>query len=158
LTEAHAISNGAKTLVAVIDSGIDRNHPEISNAVKDGFDASGAKGDRAVHGTEVAGIIAAHADLTGVAPQAGILAVRAFGGSDGEAATHGTTYDILAGIEWSELHGARIVNMSFAGPPDPDLSRELADGARRGVIFVAPVGNEGRQNRSTRPPMKMSLR
>jgi hypothetical protein len=34
LTEAHAISNGTKTLVAVIDSGIDRNHPEISNAVK----------------------------------------------------------------------------------------------------------------------------
>jgi subtilisin family serine protease len=151
LTEAHAISNGAKTLVAVIDSGTDRNHPEISNAVKDGFDAGGATGDPAVHGTAVAGIIAAHADLTGVAPQASILAVRAFGGSDGKAATHGTTYDILAGIEWSELHGARIVNMSFAGPPDPDLSRELADGARRGVIFVAPVGNEGRSAKPLYP-------
>jgi subtilisin family serine protease len=143
LTEAHTISNGAKTLVAVIDSGIDLNHPEISNAVKDGFDADGAKGKPAVHGTAVAGIIAAHAELTGVAPQARILAVRAFDGADGTAAARGTTYDIRAGIEWSELHGARIVNMSFAGPEDQGLSRELADGASRGVVFIAPVGNEG---------------
>ncbi|MGH6853047.1 MAG: S8 family peptidase, partial [Methylocella sp.] len=151
LNEAHVISNGAKTLVAVIDSGIDRNHPELSNSVKDGFDAVGAKGKPAVHGTAIAGIIAAHAELTGVAPQARILAVRAFGGNDPKAAARGTTYDILAGIEWSELHGARIVNMSFAGPPDPDLSRELADGARRGVIFIAPVGNEGKAEKPLYP-------
>ncbi len=151
LTEAHAISNGVKTLVAVIDSGIDRNHPELSNAVKDGFDAGGVKGEPAVHGTAVAGIIAAHTELTGVAPQARILAVRAFGGTDAKVATRGTTYDILPGIEWSELHGARIVNMSFAGPPDPALSRELADGAHRGVIFIAAVGNEGRSAKPLYP-------
>ncbi|HEY8032749.1 MAG TPA: S8 family serine peptidase [Methylocella sp.] len=144
LTEAHAISNGAKTLVAVIDSGIDRNHPELLNAVKDGFDPGGAKAVPALHGTAVAGIIAAHAELTGVAPQARILAVQAFGSADPKVAGHGTTYDILPGIEWSELHGARVVNMSFTGPRDPALAREIADGARRGVIFVAAVGNEGR--------------
>ncbi len=143
LNEAHAISNGAKTLVAVIDSGIDKNHPEISNAVKDDFEADGTNGKPAVHGTAVAGIIAAHAELTGVAPQARILAVRAFDGADATITARGTTYDIRAGIEWSELHGARIVNMSFAGPQDPGLSRELADGASRGVVFIAPVGNEG---------------
>lgn len=143
LTEAHAISNGLKTLVAIIDSGIDRKHPELSNAVKDSFDVGGVKGEPAVHGTAVAGIVAAHDELTGVAPQARILAVRAFGGADARVPMRGTTYDILPGIEWSEQHGARIVNMSFAGPPDPALSRELADGARRGVIFIAAVGNEG---------------
>ncbi len=131
--------------------GIDRNHSELSNTVKDVFDAGGAKGELAVHGTAVAGIIAAHAELTGVAPQARILAVRAFGGTDAKAAARGTTYDILAGIEWAELHGARIVNMSFAGPPDPGLSRELADGARRGVIFIAPVGNEGQSAKPLYP-------
>ena len=148
LTEAHAISNGAKALVAVIDSGVDRNHPEISNAVVDGFDPVGPKEEPALHGTAVAGIIAAHAELDGVAPQARILAFRAFGGTDAKVTTRGTTYDILAGIEWSDQHGARIVNMSFAGPPDPALSRELAAGARRGIIFIAAVGNEGR---STKP-------
>ena len=143
LTEAHAISNGAKTLVAVIDSGVDRNHPEISNAIKESFDADGAKGDPALHGTAVAGIIAADAELTGVAPQARLLVVRAFAATGSTAAARGTTYDIRLGIEWSELHGARVVNMSFAGPPDPAMSRELADGARRGVVFIASVGNEG---------------
>jgi subtilisin family serine protease len=151
LTEAHAISNGAKTLVAVIDSGIDRNHPEIATAVKDSFDAGGVNGEPAVHGTAVAGIIAAHAELTGIAPQAHILAVRAFSSTDANTAARGTTYNIRAGIEWAELHDARIVNMSFAGPQDPALSRELADGARRGVIFVAPVGNEGNSAKSLYP-------
>jgi subtilisin family serine protease len=74
-----AISNGTKTLVALIDSGIDRNHPEISNAVKEGFDADGAKAEPAVHGTAIAGIIAAHAELTGVAPRARILASKPSG-------------------------------------------------------------------------------
>jgi subtilisin family serine protease len=151
LTEAHTISNGAKTLVAVIDSGIDRNHPELLNVVKDSFDAGGVMGEPAVHGTAVAGIIAAHDELMGVAPQARILAVRTFNGTDAKVAMHGTTYDILPGIEWSVQHGARIVNMSFAGPPDPALSRELADGTRRGVIFIAAVGNEGRSAKPLYP-------
>jgi subtilisin family serine protease len=55
----------------------------------------------------------------------------------------GMTSDILAGIEWSKERGARVVNMSFAGPANPLLSRELAGGARQGLVFIAPVGNEG---------------
>jgi subtilisin family serine protease len=104
-----------------------------------------------VHGTAVAGIIAAHAELMGVAPQTRILAVRAFGGTDAKAPARGTTYDIRAGIERSELHGARIVNMSFAGPPDPAPARELADGAHRGVVFIAAAGNEGREAKPLYP-------
>jgi subtilisin family serine protease len=151
LAEAHAISNGAKTLVAVIDSGIDQTHPEISNTVKESFDADGTNGQPAVHGTAVAGIIAAHAELTGIAPQARVLAVRAFSPADAKSAARGTTYDIRTGIEWSEQHGARIVNMSFAGPQDAAMSRELADGARRGIIFIAPVGNEGNAAKALYP-------
>lgn len=143
LTQAHAISNGAKTPVAVIDSGIDRDQPEISGAVKEYSGAPGLDGPPAVHGTAVAGIIAAHAALVGVAPQAHILAFRAFGARDPSATARGMTSDILAGIEWSKEHGARVVNMSFAGPADPLLSRELAGGARAGLVFIAPVGNEG---------------
>ncbi|MGH6857021.1 MAG: S8 family peptidase [Methylocella sp.] len=154
LTEAHTISNGEKALVAVIDSGIDSTHPEISGAITESYDAiNGGKGEKAargtevagfVHGTEVAGIIASHVALTGVAPQTHILAVRAFKGG-GKVAVVGETFDILAGIEWAVVkHNARIVNMSFGGPPDPLLSRELAGGAHRGVIVVAAVGNEGK--------------
>ncbi|MGH6835063.1 MAG: S8 family peptidase [Methylocella sp.] len=161
LPEAHAISNGEKTLVAVIDSGIDSTHPEISGAITGSYDAiDGGNGkqtlpgnlaDGPVHGTEVAGIIASHAALTGVAPQAHLLAVRAFAKGGGRTAVLGTTFDILAGTEWAVKHKAQVVNMSFAGPPDPDLSRELAEGARRRVIFVAAVGNEGKAAKPSYP-------
>jgi subtilisin family serine protease len=60
------------------------------------------------------------------------------------AAVRGTTFDILFGIEWAVKNKAQVVNMSFAGPPDPDLSRELAEGSRRSVIFIAAIGNEGK--------------
>jgi hypothetical protein len=89
LTEAHTVSTGANTLVAVIDSGIDRNHPEILGAVKEYSSAPGIDGPPAVHGTAVAGIIAAHAALVGVAPQARMLAFRAFAARDSNGAAHG---------------------------------------------------------------------
>jgi hypothetical protein len=161
LPEAHRISNGVKTLVAVIDSGIDSKQPEIADTITESFDAiDGGNGGKAapgssaagmVHGTEVAGIIASHAELTGVAPQAHLLAVRAFAKGGGRTAVAGTTYDILAGTEWAVKHKARVVNMSFAGPRDPDLSRELAEGSRRSVIFIAAVGNEGKAAKPSYP-------
>ncbi len=161
LPEAHRISNGEKTLIAVIDSGIDSTHPEIAGTITESFDAiGGGNGEKAIpgnsadgiiHGTEVAGIIASHAALTGVAPQAHLLAVRAFAKGGDRTAVLGTTYDILAGLEWAVKHKAQVVNMSFAGPPDPDLSRELAEGSRRSVIFIAAVGNEGKAAKSSYP-------
>jgi subtilisin family serine protease len=161
LPEAHRISNGVKTLAAVIDSGIDSKQPEIADTITESFDAiDGGNGEKTtpgssaagmVHGTEVAGIIASHADLTGAAPQAHILAVRAFAKGGGRTAVLGTTYDILAGTEWAVKHKARVVNMSFAGPRDPDLSREVAEGTRRSVIFVAAVGNEGKAAKPSYP-------
>jgi Subtilase family len=96
-----------------------------------------------VHGTEVAGIIASNDKLTGVAPHAHILSVRAFGRTGRRAPTSGTTFDILDGIEWAVKHQARVVNMSFAGPADPDLQREVSAGTNRRVVFIAAVGNEG---------------
>lgn len=150
LAEAHMISNGEKTLVAVIDSGIDWTHPEISGAVARGFNAIGGDWEKAQHGTEIAGIIASHADLTGVAPQARLLAVRAFK-AGGKVAVAGETFDILAGIEWAVKNKAQVINMSFAGPPDPDLSREVAEGSRRRVIFIAAVGNEGKATKPSYP-------
>ncbi|MGH6841623.1 MAG: S8 family peptidase, partial [Methylocella sp.] len=161
LPEAHKISNGGNTLVAVIDSGIDTTHPEISGAITESFDAvdagdgrkavPGSSADAMVHGTAVAGIIASHAALTGAAPKAHILGVRAFAKGGGRTAVLGTTYDILAGTEWAVKHKAQVINMSFAGPPDPDLARELAEGSRRRVIFIAAVGNEGRAAKPSYP-------
>jgi subtilisin family serine protease len=94
-----------------------------------------------MHGTGMAGAIAAHAKLVGVAPKVKLLAVRAFSG-DQESA-QGTTFNILKGLDWAASKNARIVNMSFAGPADSMLRDMLAKAHARGMILIAAVGNAG---------------
>jgi hypothetical protein len=143
IPEAHRVATGREVVVAVIDSGVDRSHPELSKAVSDGFDAVGGRASAHAHGTGIAGIIGASAQLTGVAPGARLLAVRAFTGEPGKPGAQGTTFHVLRAIDWAHQHAARVVNMSFAGPRDPLLSRTLRAGRDKGMVFVAAVGNEG---------------
>jgi subtilisin family serine protease len=113
LAEAHRLATGEKVLVAVIDSGIDTSHPEITNAVADRYDAVPA-GPPHVHGTGMAGAIVARSRMTGSASGARLLAIRAFSGD--EETAEATTVSILKSIDWAIGHGARVINMSFAGP------------------------------------------
>jgi subtilisin family serine protease len=94
-----------------------------------------------MHGTGMAGAIAAHTKLLGVAPKVKLLAVRAFSGDQDGA--QGTTFNILKGLDWAASKQARIVNMSFAGPPDPLLRDMLAKAHARGIVLIAAVGNAG---------------
>ena len=55
----------------------------------------------------------------------------------------GTTFNILKGLDWAASKNARIVNMSFAGPPDPMLRDMLAKAHARGIVLIAAVGNAG---------------
>jgi hypothetical protein len=141
LNEAHTLANGDKVLVAVIDSGIDLGHPELQGVVAGSYDALGKNEKPHRHGTAIAGAIAAHARLMGAAPAARLLAIRAFGstGIDAEA----TTTAILKGIEYATTRNARVINMSFAGPADPAMSRLLARAHDKGVVLVAASGNLG---------------
>lgn len=141
LPEAHTLAHGANVTVAVIDSGIDVRHPELANAIADSFDALGSKEGPHVHGTGVAGAIVAHARLMGSAPAARILAIRAFGTAPNGAES--TTFVLLKGLDYAAAHGARIINMSFAGPKDPLLERGIAAAAVRGILMVAASGNAG---------------
>jgi subtilisin family serine protease len=141
LNEAHKFATGDNVPIAVIDSGIDVSHPELAGAISEQFDALDSSEGPNNHGTAVAGIIAAHSQLVGAAPGAHILAVRAFGRIAEK--TEGTTYNILKGLDWAQSHGARIVNMSFAGPPDPLLQRTLQSAWQRGTILIAAAGNAG---------------
>jgi hypothetical protein len=147
LPQAHALAKGSKVLVAVIDSGIDVTHPDLAGDIAGTFDALGAGLKVHAHGTAIAGAIAAHGRLMGAAPAAQILAVRAFSGSDG--GDDGTTFAIMSGLDWAVAHGARIVNMSFAGPQDPGITRSLAAAHDKGVVLVAAAGNKGAKS----PPL-----
>jgi len=141
LTRAHELARGDRVLVAIIDSGIDVDHPELQGAIEDSFNPAGGDGSPHSHGTSIAGAIVAKSKLIGVAPNARILAVRAFDPT--AASAEGTTFSILKGLEWATGKGARVINMSFAGPQDPIMARLLAAASKRGIVLVAAAGNAG---------------
>ena len=137
LPEAHAMARGKRVVVAVIDTEIDKTHTELSGAITDSYDALGITAPMEAHGTGIAGTIAARAKLLGAAPAVSVLAIRAFSGGSG------TTMTIGKGVDYAVDHGARIINMSFAGPADPDLTRALEAAHTKGRILIAAVGNKG---------------
>ena len=141
LMEAHRITNGDDVLVAVIDSKIDTQHPDLAGVIAEEYDTLGTPAPAHMHGTGMAGAIASHAKLIGVAPKVKLLAIRAFGG-EGESA-QGTTFNILKSLDWAAGKNARIVNMSFAGPPDTMFRDMLAKAHARGMVLIAAVGNAG---------------
>ena len=141
LTAAHELTNGDDVPVAIIDSQIDAAQPELAGAIAASFDAVGGQSAPHPHGTAIAGAIAAHAKLIGVAPKVRLLAARVFSGNSERAQS--TTFNILKGIDWAAAQGARVINMSFAGPNDPMIRNMLNKAHERGIVLVAAVGNAG---------------
>lgn len=141
LPQAHTLAHGMNVTIAVIDSGIDASHPELVNTISDNFDALGSTEGAHVHGTGIAGAIAAHGRLMGSAPEARIIAIRAFGSAQGGAES--SSYVIIKSLNYAVLHGAQVINMSFAGPKDNLIERAIAATAARDVVLVAAAGNAG---------------
>ncbi|MBV9969573.1 MAG: S8 family serine peptidase, partial [Xanthobacteraceae bacterium] len=147
LVDAHRLASGNKVLVAIIDSEVDASHPDLAGAVTASFNAASAAEPAHSHGTGMAGAIAAHRNMLGTAPRVGLLTVRAFSATANSA--EGTTFNILKGLDWAADQGARVVNMSFAGPPDPRLRDALQKAYSRGMVLIAAAGNAG----PTSPPL-----
>jgi subtilisin family serine protease len=142
---------GSGVQVAVLDTGVDAQHPDLVGKVKEARDFSGSAtgpADHFGHGTHVAATIAgtgagAGGTRKGVAPKAELLVGKVL-------ADDGWGYDswIIAGMEWAAAEGAKVVNMSLGGEAtdglDP-LSQAVNDiTARTGTLFVVSAGNEGR--------------
>jgi subtilisin family serine protease len=150
LRDVHRWSVGKDVPVAVIDSQIDAAHPDLAGAFGEQFDAVG-KADKADnHGTGMTGAIVAHQRLLGVAPGARILAVHAFS-PDQQNSAQATTQHVLAGIDWAIEKGARIINMSFAGPYDPMLQLALKKAHDKGIVLIAAAGNAGPRSQPLYP-------
>ena len=147
LRQAHTIAKGDGVLVAVIDSGIDNRSPELTGSVVGTFDTLSTRMTPHKHGTAIASLIAAHGQLMGAAPDAKILAVRAFDPSGNGA--EGSTFNILKGLDWAALSRARVINMSFAGPNDPAIHRSIVAAHKIGIVLVAAAGNAGAKS----PPL-----
>jgi hypothetical protein len=142
LGEVHRVATGSNVLVAVIDSEIDLGHPDLAGAFVERFDAVGRPDRPHSHGTGMTGAIVAHRQLKGIAPAAKILAVHAFSPEAAES-PQATTQHILAGLEWAISKGARVINMSFAGPYDPMLQLAMKNAHDKGIVLIAAAGNLG---------------
>lgn len=153
LTRTWPHSTGAGVTVAVVDSGVDADHPQLQGKVlpgKDFFQGRDLPGnfDCVSHGTAVASIIAAKAKqgvgFRGVAPDAAILPVRI---TDRELSDNGrpTQVDpnaIAAGIRYAADQGARVINLSLSGYGDyTPIKDAVAYAQQRDVLLVAAVGN-----------------
>ncbi|MFN3745274.1 MAG: S8 family serine peptidase [Hyphomicrobiaceae bacterium] len=141
---AHELATGRGIKIAVIDSGIDQDHRDLQGAVGEAFDATGTKDAKPdVHGTAIAGIIRARGLVSGVAPDATLLAARAFFAVPRRDLPESTSFIVLRALDWSVQRGAQVINLSFSGARDPVIERALAAAARRNVILVAAAGNGG---------------
>lgn len=143
---AHALALGRGVRVAVIDSKIDAEHPDLAGVVVSSFDATGRTTQvNDGHGTAVAGIISSRGALKGVAPQAEIMAVRAFAALNSQQPIASSTFILLRAIEWAVTNGARVLNMSFVGPKDGAVQAIIEAAQKRNAIVVAAAGNGGSQ-------------
>src|SRR5262249_12337506 len=97
LVEAHRLACGSRVLIALIDSEVDAAHPDLAGAIAGSFEASADDERPHSHGTGMAGAIAAHRAMLGVAPQSALLTVRAF--SSRANTVEGTTFNILKGLD-----------------------------------------------------------
>jgi serine protease len=160
---AWSTATGRGVVVAVVDSGVDKDHPELRNKLVNGASwvdcgprvqtpctDSSAWDDKNGHGTHVAGIIAAPLDgvgVVGVAPDASIMPVRVL-----DAEGSGGSDDVAAGIRYAADHGADVINLSLGGLPvvsqlldatgldDFNAAVEYAIG--QGVLVAIAAGNE----------------
>ncbi|WP_037880967.1 type VII secretion-associated serine protease mycosin [Streptomyces sp. NRRL S-378] len=161
--EAWGTTRGDGVTVAVLDTGVDESHPDLSGQVLTGTDLIGmgaGPGDRAWarHGTAMASIIAGHGHgpsrsqgVLGIAPQARILPVRVIleEGDPGRAKARESKGGALAeGIRWAVDHGADVINLSLGDDSDSAHHEAGEDEAvqyalSKGVVVVASAGNGG---------------
>ncbi|MFM9370538.1 S8 family serine peptidase [Streptomyces sp. Da 82-17] len=152
LPAAWESEKGKDTVIAVVDSGADLDHPDLKGRLVDGHDFVDGDDeplDRNGHGTHVAGIAAAHTDngvgVAGGAPDAKIMPVRVLG-ADGS----GENANITKGIVWAADHGADVINLSLGEGPLMSnllkggiLNAAMQHAHAKGAVVVAAAGNDG---------------
>lgn len=143
-------SQGQDVLVAVVDTGVDYNHPDLQGRIVKGPDLANNDNDPMDdqgHGTHVAGTIAATANngtgIAGIAYNSKVLAIKVLG-RDGS----GDTSKIANGILKAAEMGAKVINLSLGGPQASSVLKSAVDKAnQQGALVVVASGNEN----TTRP-------
>jgi len=143
LADLHAIATGRNVRVAVIDSAIDARHPDLAGQFQSRRNFAPEHPDTPeLHGTGVAGIIAAVADnrvgIAGVAPDARLMALRACWQQE-TTATVCNTLSLAEALHFAIDHDAQVINLSLSGPPDLLLAGLIDAALARGIVVVSAV-------------------
>lgn len=139
-------STGKGIKVAVVDTGVDLNHPDLKDNLIEGYnsiDPDKPPRDDHYHGTHVAGIIGAVANnnigIAGVAPDSKIMPIKVMD-NDGK----GNASDIAQGIVWAVDHGADVINLSIGSRYKSDIQLKAINYAlKKNVVVVSSMGNDG---------------
>lgn len=131
--------HGEDILIGIIDTGI-RSHPDLDDKViirKNYTNETGEPGNE--HGTHVAGTIAAHGGILGIAYEAKLADYRVL-----DSQGSGDYLDIARAINDAANDGCHIINMSLGGPQSTsDLEKAVRYATDKGVLIVCAAGNEG---------------
>ena len=142
LDEVRKAATGRKVTVAVVDSGVESTHPDLAGQVtlEENF-VDGQKYVAELHGTAVAGVIAARAGngvgIEGVAPDARLMALRACWQNG--SATRCNSFTLAKAINFALLNGAQVINLSLSGPQDRLLQQLVEAAQARGIRVVGAV-------------------
>lgn len=154
---AWSITRGKGIRVAVVDTGVDRDHPDLAGQIAACLSViEGPCEDDHGHGTHVAGIIAmvlgnAHGGA-GIAPEVKIVSIKVLN-ANGE----GDTASVAQGILEAQRYGARVINLSLGGPRTSNVVNDAIRYVReRGVLVVAACGNDG-QDYCTEPALQKDI-
>lgn len=146
---AHAVVRGRGVRVAVIDSAVDRSHPDLGPRVVEArnFVAGTPPVPLAErHGTAVAGVIGACAGngegIVGVAPEADLLALRGCTEGAGPESGGCTSFALARAIDHAVLAGADVINLSLEGPFDALLARLIDRALAADAVIVASQAGE----------------
>jgi serine protease len=153
VAEAWTYADGAGVTVAVIDSGVDADHPDLVGQVLPGLDLVDDKGDGDTdlvgHGTTVSAIIAGRNDdgdgVVGIAPRSKILPVRVLD----EDNRYNDALIVAQGVRWAVDKGARVINLSLGGNgSSAALAAALDYAFAKDVVVVACTGNSSASSSS----------
>ena len=148
LADLHAQATGKGVRIAVIDSGVAIDHPDLRGQVALSRNFVDSRGDVAeAHGTAVAGIIAARAGngvgIVGIAPQARLLALRACWQRDAGSAAC-SSFTRARALQFAIDARAQVLNLSLSGPDDRLLARLLDAAMQRGISVVGAFDDQAR--------------
>lgn len=150
VVDAHRFSTGRGIRVAVIDTGIDLEHPELKGRVELGGnyvdeDLQALRNDR--HGTQVAGLIAAAANngigIVGIAPKVQVLAFKACWQDEKTGAGRCNSFTLAQAIAGAISARVQLINLSLVGPEDPLLAALVDKAVAAGTIVVGAVETGG---------------